>query len=343
MGCILVLYGANLSIKEHKIEKATMNQTICILGGTGFVGLRLTNRLAAMGHKIIVPSRRRERHRDLLVIPNVDVIECNITDYPTLRNCVKGCDTVINLVAILNERKSGDFERIHFELARNIAHACEEEGVKRILHMSALNAKAQTAPSAYLRSKGEGEDVMHQASNKGIAVTSFRPSVIFGPGDSFFNKFACLLRFSPLFFPLACAQAKFAPIYVEDVVTAMVNTLTNKETYGQRYDLCGPKTYTLEQLVEYTNKTTGMNRSIIGLGDTPSRLLASIMGLVPGKPLTKDNYLSTKEDAVCDFPSPILGEDVTSLEAVVPFYVGRKNQRALYDSHRYHARRDPVS
>ena len=317
-----------------------MNQTICILGGTGFVGLRLANRLAAMGHRIIIPSRRRERHRDLLVIPNVDVIECNITEHHTLRNCIKDCDTVINLVAILNERKSGDFERIHFDLPRSLVTACEAEGVKRILHMSALNAEAQTAPSAYLRSKGEGEDVTHQASAKGIAVTSFRPSIIFGPGDHFFNMFATLLRISPLFFPLACAQAKFAPIYVEDVVTAMVSTLTNKDAAGKRYDLCGPKTYTLEQLVEYTNKITGLQRNVIGLGNGASRILASIMGLVPGKPLTKDNYLSMQVDSVCEFPSPLLGGDITTVEAIVPLYVGRKNQRALYDQHRYYARRD---
>ena len=317
------------------------NQTICILGGTGFVGISLANRLASMGHKIIVPSRRRERHRELLVIPNVDVVEGNITDYYTLKDCVKGCDTVINLVAILNEKKSGDFEKIHFELAKNIVNVCEAEGVKRILHMSALNADPQGG-SGYLRSKGEGEDVMHLAKNKGIAVTSFRPSIIFGPGDNFFNQFAGLLRISPLFFPLVSPQAKFAPIYVEDVVTAMVNTLTDRETFGQRYDLCGPKTYTLEQLVEYTNKVTGLNRNVIGLSDGLSSMMASIMGMLPGKLMTKDNYLSMKTDSVCDFPSPILGEDVTPLEAIVPLYAGKKNQRAFYDSHRYYARRDGI-
>jgi len=319
-----------------------IKQTICILGGTGFVGLRLANRLAAMGHNIVIPSRRRERHRDLLVIPTVDVIESNGLDYHSLCQYVKGCDTVINLVAILNEKKSGDFDRIHFELPKNIANACEAEGVKRILHMSSLNADASAGASAYLRSKGEGEDIIQLANSRGIATTSFRPSVIFGAGDSFFNMFASMLRISPLFFPLACPQAKFAPIFVEDVVTAMVNTLTDKSTAGQRYDLCGPKTYTLEQLVEYANKTTGLNRNIIGLSNGLSRIMASVMGLVPGKPFSKDNYLSMQVDSVCDFPSPILGENAMPLEAIVPQYIGRKNQRAYYDQHRYNARRDGI-
>ncbi len=306
------------------------------------MGLRLANRLALMGHNIVIPSRRRERHRDLLVIPSVDVIECNSLDYSSLRQCVKGCDTVINLIAILNEKKGGDFERIHCELPKNIVNACEAERVTRILHISSLNADATTGSSAYLRSKGKGEDIIHGANDRGIATTSFRPSVIFGPGDNFFNMFASMLRISPIFFPLACPQAKFAPIFVEDVVSAMLNTLNDKATAGQRYDLCGPKTYTLEQLVEYTNKVTGLNRNIIGLSDGLSRIMASIMGILPGKPFSKDNYLSMKVDSVCASPSPILDEPLTPLEAVVPQYVGRKNQRAYYDQHRYSARRDGI-
>jgi NADH dehydrogenase len=316
-----------------------IKEKICILGGSGFVGSHLAALLTRAGYDVRIPTRRRERHRDLLVLPTVEVIETSISDSNALRNVISGCDAVINLVAILNESRHARFRRIHVELPRAVVDACREMGVKRLLHMSALNADATNGPSQYLRTKGEGEAIVH---NSVLDVTSFRPSVIFGPGDHFFNRFAHLLKLSPGFMPLACAGARFAPVYVEDVAHAFLMALRDHTTIGQRYDLCGPKTYTLLQLVEYTNKLLDTRRAVIGLGDGLSQLMATALSFAPGKPMTRDNYLSMKVDAVCRAHANTLPLDpLTPIEAVVPLYVGRKQQRALYDAHRSLAARNP--
>ncbi len=315
-------------------------QTICVLGGTGFVGSHLANHLTRQGYIVRIPSRRRERHRDVLVMPTVDVIEGSVHDTAFLREIFDGCDAVVNLVAILNESRRGDFQRTHVDLPRSIVKACLDKGVKRLLHMSAINADPQRGTSQYLRTKGEGENIAHQGSENGLEVTSFRPSIIFGPGDHFFNMFATLLRRSPIFFPVVCAEAKFAPVYVDDITQAFITAHQDRSTIGQRYDLCGPRTYTFQQIVEFTDKLIGTKRTILGLGDGPSRIMAAIMGRMPGKPFTRDNYLSTKMDSVCAEPSPLLGENPTPIEAVVPLYVGGRSQKASYDAHRYHARRE---
>ncbi|MEQ6342642.1 MAG: complex I NDUFA9 subunit family protein [Gammaproteobacteria bacterium] len=313
---------------------------ICILGGSGFVGRHLVNQLVKAGHHVRLITRRIERQRDLLIWPTVDVVEANIHDAQALHTHFAGCDTVVNLVAILNESKKTTFQTVHVDLARNVAQACLAQGVKRLLHMSALNADARQGASAYLRSKGEAEDVVHSASEQGLRVTSFRPSVIFGPNDHLFNRFAGLLRYAPLI-PLACPDARFAPVYVGDVVHAFMVALDERATLGQRYDLCGPRTYTLEELMEYAASVIGVKRPIIGLGDTLSRIMAGIMEHAPGKPLTRDNYLSMQVDSVChgEFPA-VFGTQQTSVETAVPLYLNRRDQRARYYDFRRVAGRD---
>ncbi|VAW88673.1 NAD-dependent epimerase/dehydratase [hydrothermal vent metagenome] len=315
-------------------------QTICILGGTGFVGHYLTHALVNAGYHVRIPSRRRERNRELLVMPGVDVVEGSISDPAFLNQIIEKSDVVINLVALLNEGKKGDFQKIHVDLPKRINDVMAKHGVKRLLHMSALNADATAGPSRYLKSKGEGEDIAHSAEkNNNVSVTSFRPSVIFGSGDHFFNMFALLLKRSILALPLACPNARFAPIYAEDVTSHMVAALVNDDSAGKRYDLCGPHVYTLEQLVEYTNKLIGTNKALIGLGDGASRFMGSVLQFAPGKPFTPDNYLSMKKDSVCPI-SKDEQQQRTSLEAVVPLYLGGTKQKDHYDNYRYYARRE---
>ncbi len=213
-------------------------QTICVLGGTGFVGRHLVSRLAERRLQVKVLTRRRERHRALLVLPTVKLIEADVHDQAALNQHFQGCDTVINLVGILNERghDGAGFRRAHVELARAVFAACQQSGVRRLLQMSALGADAAAGPSFYLRSKGEAEDYVHAHAGEHLKVTSFRPSVIFGPDDSFINRFAGLLRFSPVL-PLACPHARFAPVYVGDVADAFMAALSDKTTYGKRIEL----------------------------------------------------------------------------------------------------------
>jgi nucleoside-diphosphate-sugar epimerase len=317
-------------------------RTICVLGGTGFVGCHLAAQLAREDYALRVLTRRRERHRDLLVLPSLQLVEADVYDQHVLNEQLSGCDAVINLVGILNEkgREGSGFHRAHVELARKIVHACQESGVRRLLHMSALNADAQKGPSHYLRTKGQAEDLVHAAAAQGLQVTSLRPSVIFGPGDSFFNRFAALLKLTPLVFPLACAGARFSPVYVGDVVQGFAVALTDRDTIGQRYDLCGPGVYTLKQLVQYTANELKLRRRVVDLGDKLSYLQARIMDHVPGKPFSLDNYQSLQVDSVCQHGFPaIFGIVPTALETVVPSYLAQHSLRARYQDYRRQARR----
>ena len=318
------------------------NNTVCLLGGTGFVGYHLANHLTHHGYTVNILTRRRERHRDLLVNPAIRIIEANVYDTDQLRRNFGEAGAVINLIGILNERnaKEGSFARIHAELPGLIAAAAAGAGVTRLLHMSALHADAAEAHSRYLKTKGEGEDRAHAAATPNLGVTSFRPSVIFGPGDSFFNRFAALLKLSPLFFPLACPDSRFAPVYVGDVAAAFCKALADDATRGQRLELCGPDSYSLKELVVYTRDTLGLKKPVIGLGDTLSRWQARLLGLMPGRPFTLDNYYSLQHDSLCtDNALPALGITPTAVNTIAPGYIAGRNLRGRFHAFRQVARR----
>jgi NADH dehydrogenase len=313
------------------------NDSICILGGTGFVGSQIACSLAASGHSVRVLTRHRERNKHLLVVPGISLVETNIFDQNQLKAHLANTEAVINLVGILNERQHNGkgFYKAHVELPRHLVDACLFNGVRRILHMSALNADAAMGRSHYLRTKGEGENVLHAVSTDKLQVTSFRPSVIFGPNDSFFNRFAGLLKSLPVAFPLACPHARFAPVYVNDVANRFIQALDDQTTINQRYDLCGPREYSLIELVKYTAKQLELKRTIVGLPDFLSHLQAAIFEWVPGKPFSLDNYNSLQIDSTCKQNNC----ETTSLETIVPFYIGNKSRYRKYDSYRKTARR----
>lgn len=321
-----------------RLEPA-LKPKVCVLGGTGFVGRHLVSLLSEEGYRVRVPTRRAARHRDLRVLPGVELVEADIHNTTDLRGVLHDCGAAINLVAILNETRRGDFDSVHVKLPRNVAHLCQELGVRRLIHMSALNADAERGPSQYLKTKGQGEDLAHAA--EGLDVTSFRPSVIFGPDDHFFNRFARLLKWSPLVFPLACAGSRFAPVFVGNVAQAMLVAIEDPDTIGQRYELCGPHVYTLQQLVKFTAATQLLRRWVLGLGHGLSRLQAAIMGHLPGKPFTYDNFLSLQVDAVCrgGFPE-IFDIDPASIESLVPVYLRQATQRNRLAEYRRRAGRD---
>lgn len=299
-------------------------ENICILGGTGFVGSHLANRLCQQNAMVTLLVRNASHAKHLAVLPNIRFIECDVHNSQHLEKHLANTDAVINLVGILNEHgHNGDgFRRAHLELPRKILGACQHNKVPRILHMSALNANAKSGPSHYLRSKGDGENHLHTFAGP-CAITSFRPSVIFGPGDSFFNRFAALLKLSPLIFPLACSQARFAPIYVGDVVNTFVSALHNEATYGKRYDLCGPEEFTLHELVAYTARMLGLHTRIIDLPNFISRLQAHLLEHIPGKPFSIDNFNSLKVNSVCDSGT----RATTSISSIVPWYLGKPSHQ----------------
>jgi NADH dehydrogenase len=291
---------------------------LCILGGSGFVGQRLITRFAQRGFDLKVLTRTSARHRELLVLPALRLIEADVFDPATLKREFAGCEGVINLIGILNERghRGRGFQRVHVELAQTVLDACAATGVQRLLHMSALNA-ALDAPSHYLRSKGEAARRVLAAADR-LHVTVFEPSVIFGPGDSFMNRFAGLLRLMPVF-PLACPQAKFAPVHVGDVADAFVRSHADPTTFGRRYSLCGPDTCTLIELVRMTARAAGLRRRVIGLPGWAGWSQAAVMEWLPGKPFSLDNYNSLKLDSVCSTDSlQTFGITPTPLAAVLP-------------------------
>lgn len=300
------------------------NRRVCILGGTGFVGHHLLNALSAAGYTCRVPVTRPQRHRDLSLVPGCESVAVSDWSPDSLAQAMDGCATLVNLVGILNEQGGRTFERSHVGLVADALAAAERSGVGRYLHMSALQANAESAPSAYLRTKGRGEALALAAAERGIAATGFRPSAIFGPGDSFFNRFAGLLRALPApVFPLACADARFAPVYVGDVVEAMTRCLEDPATQGRVYELCGPRVFRLRELVEYTGERIGRRVRVLALSDGLARLQAQAFERLPGKPFTMDNYRSLQVDSICRHNG--LGElaiHATDIEAVVPGYLG---------------------
>jgi NADH dehydrogenase len=312
--------------------------SVCVIGGTGFLGRHVVERLTAEEVFVRVPTRRRERAKHLILLPTVDVVNMDVHDARALGRLIAPVDAVINLAGILHEGRGQTFERVHVELPRKIVAACREHGVKRLLHVSALKASLD-APSAYLRSKAEGESQIRSAQATGLQTTVFRPSVVYGRGDHFLNLFAKLARLLPVL-PLGCPDARFQPIFVEDIARAIAQSLGDAHTFGHTFNLCGPRAYTLRELVEFVCRTLGLERKVIGLNPTLSMLQALVLEHVPGKLMTRDNVHSMRVDNTCTGPFPeVFGFTPTPLEAVVPTYLAGKTPRMRYDRFRVRASR----
>ena len=308
-------------------------QRIVILGGTGFVGSHLVPRLHADGHTIIVLSRNREQHRDLAVLPRASVVTVDVYDSDALRKQLAGADVCINLVGILNERGSdgSGFRKAHVELTQIAVAACEATGVARYVQMSAL--RAGEGESFYLKTRGEAEARVRASR---LAWTMFRPSVIFGPGDGLFFRFASLLRIAPVL-PLARANAKFAPVYVGDVAEAFARAIAHPHTASHVYELFGPQTISLGELVRWTATIIGKRRWIIALPDALGAVQARVGEWLPGKPISRDNFKSLKIDSVgTNDGLAALGIVATPMDVIVPPMLHGVSRQTRYDLFREH-------
>ncbi len=278
------------------------HRSVLVLGGTGFIGRAVVARLAARCVRVYVPTRRYARARAVVMLPTVAVLEADIHDPRTLARLVEPCDAVINLVGIMGERRGDpygpDLARAHVDLPRSVAAAMKASpNARRLIHMSALNASTD-APSMYLRSKGDGEAAVRGEAGDALALTIVRPSVVFGPGDHFLDRFAAIARLVPVI-PLGSPEARFQPVYVGDVADAIVNALDEERSYGRAYALVGPEVFTLRQLFAIAARESGHPRPIIGLPRPLARLQAAVLEHVPGEPpLTRDNLDSMKVDSV---------------------------------------------
>ncbi|WP_420994055.1 complex I NDUFA9 subunit family protein [Cupriavidus sp. 30B13] len=314
---------------------------VLVIGGAGFVGSHLVARLAGVAtasatplepgsvteppidpERIVAATRDAEHAQHLLLLPRVEVLELDVRNDADLNAAVGSLGTdgiVVNLVGILHGERAepygAAFAAAHVDLPRRLVDACRSTGVRRLLHMSALGADS-AGPSMYLRSKGDGERVVRESA---LDWTIFRPSVIFGPDDHFLNLFAHMQQIAPVV-PLACAQARFQPVYVQDVAQAFVNAMATPATIGHAYDLAGPQVYTLEALVRYAGQASGHPRPVLHLPDALARLQAAVLEHMPGTPvMTRDNLDSMRLDNVMQGPlAPELGlRQPVSLEAAM--------------------------
>ncbi len=239
---------------------------ITFLGGTGFVGSNLVNQLSNTENNITILTRSREKNKNMLVYPKVKLVQTDVHNADELTKHTKNSDVLINLIGILNEKgHSGKgFKKAHSDFARIVLNVCKTNDIKRILHISALNAD-QKGSSHYLRTKGEAESYLMTYGRRFANITIFKPSVIFGKNDSFILRFSNLLDFTPLFFPLAWYDAKFAPIYVEELSKFIIGTINDTKSFNKEYNLCGPKTYTLKEILELIIKLKKRNIIVIPL------------------------------------------------------------------------------
>jgi len=302
---------------------------IVLIGASGFFGGYLLRALTADQHQCEVLTRDVVYRGSVGLLPGVKLVQADVYDSDGLAERFAGADAVVSMAGILNESGGGGkgFHKVHVELVEGIVAACRKAGVNRVLHLSALNAGAGS--SHYLKSKGEAEALLRAADD--LHVSIFQPSVIFGHGDSFFNRFAAMLKLMPVM-PLACPKARLQPVFAGDVAAVMAASLDDPMTWGKSYELAGPQSYTLKELVVWTAKTLGLRRLIIGLPAPLSASMAMMMNLVPGKPFSWDNYQSLKTANVSsknDFEYFHIAP--RSVELVVPDYLtGSVKQRRLH-------------
>jgi len=318
---------------------------ILVLGGTGFVGAHVCEKLVRAGFRVTVPTRRAVNARNIQHLPGLTVLECNVHDEAALTQAMADVDGVVNLVAILHGTPAS-FDRVHRLLPEKIAHACKAQAVRHVVHVSALGTDwrtPQSCPSHYLRSKGQGEAVLMQRLGWPFAwddsgrepartgLTVLRPSVIFGANDRFLNVFADLQKVFPVM-PLAAAQARFQPVWVEDVASAVVRSMERGLSGSPTWEVCelvGPKIYTLRELVQMAASLSGIGqgrgRPVIGLPRWMGQVQALMLGLLPGEPvMSLDNLDSMRVDNVSsgEFAGlEALGIDASTLAAIAPTYL----------------------
>ncbi|RMH61901.1 MAG: complex I NDUFA9 subunit family protein [Zetaproteobacteria bacterium] len=312
-----------------------MEKRLCVIGGSGFVGRAIVRRATRAGYRVTVACRHPEKARHLTV-EGVRLVRADIASGKGLDAALRGADAVINLVGVLYEKGRFTFDAVHVHGTEHVLDACAQQGVPRYVHMSALGAGA-VPESAYARSKSEAEARVRAAN---LAWTVFRPSVIYGEHDSFFNRFKAIGAWFPVM-PVIAPEMRLQPVWVEDVARAFVRAIEDKRTFGQCFVLAGPKPYTMRALLELLHRELGRRRLLLPLPSLAARLLARLVQWLPVPPLTLDQLALLRHDNVASGePFPALFGKPAPLEQVLPTYIHGSQrewiQRRLDAARRYY-------
>ncbi len=308
-----------------------------IFGGSGFLGRHLVRRLARDNWDVTVATRRAHRSRELLVLPTVRMVEAKRLDDDTINTLLSENVTVINLIGILHESGTQTFEDVHANLPQRIATIGMEKNIRRLIHISSLGADVD-APSQYLKSKGQGEQNLFEAMQLGLQCEIIRPSIIYGPDDSFTRLFAKLLKLAKGFFFVIEPESQMQPVYVGDLVECIMHAIVRPRSAGRSFDVGGPQVLTFYELIELIDKLIGSRHKLIPLNHYLSNSIASVMQFAPGKPLTPDNILSLQVPNIIqtDQPEPY-GVQPSSFEETAKAWLSPQPQPL--DIYRAQARR----
>lgn len=300
---------------------------VTVFGGSGFVGRHLVRALAKDGWRVRVACRRPDlagHLQPLGAVGQIHAVQANLRYRKSIAAAVQGADAVVNLVGILNESGRQQFSTVQAQGARFVAEETAKAGITNFVQLSAIGANAQSA-SDYARTKAEGEAAVLAAVPSAVVL---RPSIIFGPEDQFFNRFANLARFTPALPLIGGGETKFQPVYVGDVAEAALKALDGKAKPGTVYELGGPETRSFKALLEYILTVTGRKRLLLPLPFALAKFKASILECLPGKLLTVDQVILLETDNVVSAAAKAegrtlegLGIEPTSFEAIVPTYL----------------------
>lgn len=293
-----------------------MGRRVCIIGGSGFVGRAIVDQAVRAGHQVTVACRHPERARSLLV-KGAELVRVDVAEGRGIDAAVEDHDVVIYLAGLLFEKGTQNFQAVHVDGVARVLEACQRAGVQQYLHMSALGA-GRVEGSAYAETKAEAEALVRASD---LNWTIFRPSIIYGAGDNFFNQFKAMSALLPVM-PVISGDTRFQPVWVEDVARSFVMSIDNHHVAGQCYDLGGPKVYSFKALLELLMNTLDRRRMLIPVPDIAAKLMAVFTSILPTPPITLDQLKLLGHDNVVEgdaFPAEF-GE-AAELERVLPTYI----------------------
>lgn len=311
--------------------------SIGLQGGTGFIGSVLANALVKRGHEIKISTRNINHGRHLWVLPNTRVSEIDLNRQEQIDSLFKGCDVLINLIGILNEKKDDGkgFTYAHAELTSRAVQTCKTNKIKHFIQISSIGADIDSR-SNYQQTKGNAENIVLSELSPNLKASIIRPSVVFGPNDKFINKFATLIKVFRGRIPLACPQSLLQPIFVNDLVDAIIAIVEYPQYKEPIYELGGPEIKTLIEIVRYICEVLNIKDRVIPLNYLFSSIQAGVLEFVPGKPFSRDNLRSLRNNSICsELPGlQDLGIKATAMNEIIPSYLSERKYKDRFAHYR---------